>query len=285
MTTQLTTMATPEIIESVVLQGDLAQLSPEQRVSYYKATCESLGLNPLTKPFDYIRLKGKLTLYAKRDATDQLRNIHKISINITSRDKHEDVYIVSAKAKTQDGREDESTGVVTIQGLKGDDLANALMKAETKAKRRVTLSIVGLGWIDETETETIDNAEMVETQIIDGVVDVSPGDWLPSPPEFFAQVIADFGAHLVNVQSPEATDEIKSILKNECGFTGFKSSYATDMYNCLCEYFGKQQQAQQQPTEETEPEPNELDKHFPRPDQSQIPGTQPEQKAANALTA
>ena len=29
------------------------------------------------------------------------------------------------------------------------------MKAETKAKRRVTLSIAGLGWLDETELETI----------------------------------------------------------------------------------------------------------------------------------
>jgi hypothetical protein len=44
---------------------------------------------------------------------------------------------------------------VTVGHLKGDALANALMKAETKAKRRVTLSIAGLGWLDETELETI----------------------------------------------------------------------------------------------------------------------------------
>ena len=42
--------------------------------------------------------------------------------------------------------------------LKGDALANALMKAETKAKRRVTLSIAGLGWLDETELDTIAQA-------------------------------------------------------------------------------------------------------------------------------
>src|SRR5690606_24912460 len=41
-------------------------------------------------------------------------------------------------------------------------LANAYMKAETKAKRRVTLSICGLGWLDETETETIPDAHRVE---------------------------------------------------------------------------------------------------------------------------
>lgn len=37
----------------------------------------------------------------------------------------------------------------------GDALANALMKAGTKSKRRVTLSIAALGWLDETEVETI----------------------------------------------------------------------------------------------------------------------------------
>jgi hypothetical protein len=34
-------------------------------------------------------------------------------------------------------------------------LANALMRAETKAKRRVTLSIAGLGWLDETEFDIV----------------------------------------------------------------------------------------------------------------------------------
>ena len=42
-------------------------------------------------------------------------------------------------------------GVVSIAGLKGEALANAMMKAETKAKRRATLSICGLGWMDEVE--------------------------------------------------------------------------------------------------------------------------------------
>jgi hypothetical protein len=66
-----------------------------------------------------------------------------------------DIYVVTARAKDRTGREDESTGAVPLGNLKGDALANALMKAETKAKRRVTLSIAGLGWLDETELETI----------------------------------------------------------------------------------------------------------------------------------
>jgi hypothetical protein len=51
---------------------------------------------------------------------------------------------------------------VSLANLKGDNLANALMKAETKAKRRVTLSIVWLGWLDETEVETVAGARPVQ---------------------------------------------------------------------------------------------------------------------------
>jgi hypothetical protein len=46
--------------------------------------------------------------------------------------------------------------------LKGDALANALMKAETKAKRRVTLSLAGLGWLDETEIASIPDVRIGE---------------------------------------------------------------------------------------------------------------------------
>jgi hypothetical protein len=144
-------------IESALIEGDLSKLSDIDRLNYFKSVCESVGLNPLTKPFDYIRLNGKLVLYAKRDATDQLRKIHKVSINISSRENIGDVYVVTARAKDAQGREDESTGAVAIAGLRGDALANAYMKAETKAKRRVTLSVCGLGLLDESEIDSIPN--------------------------------------------------------------------------------------------------------------------------------
>lgn len=173
-----------ELMERVVVGGDLAALSPQQRTQYYQAVCESLGLNPLTRPFEYIVLNNKLTMYARKDATDQLRDLKQISVQITGRERMGDVYIVTARAKDANGRVDESTGAVPLVkedgtwetarsgkryfkgngnwiDLRGDDFANALMKAETKAKRRVTLSICGLGWSDETEVETIPNARPV----------------------------------------------------------------------------------------------------------------------------
>ena len=172
-----------DIIESVVITtGDLAALAPEQRVAYYNRVCQSLGLNPLTKPFDYIKLNGKLTLYAKRDATDQLRRQYGVSVAIVNRERADSVFSVTAHATLPDGRADESIGAVPIvypetvqewqgnqrinrphpkagQQLTGEDLANAYMKAETKAKRRVTLSIIGLGWLDETEVGSITDAQ------------------------------------------------------------------------------------------------------------------------------
>lgn len=145
-------------LEQVLVGGDLGRLTPEQRVEYYNLVCSSVGLNPLTRPFDYINLSGKLTLYAKRDCTDQLRKIHGVSVTITARDMSEGVYVVTARATDKDGRTDESTGAVAVGNLKGEALANALMKAETKAKRRVTLSICGLGLLDESEIEDANRA-------------------------------------------------------------------------------------------------------------------------------
>jgi hypothetical protein len=146
------------LMEQVVIGGDLSKLSAADRLTYYRNVCESVGLNPLTKPFDYLTLSGRMVLYARKDATDQLRNLRGVSVRIVSRERVEDVWIVTAEATTADGRTDASIGAVSIGGLKADALANALMKAETKAKRRVTLSICGLGMLDETEIETIPDA-------------------------------------------------------------------------------------------------------------------------------
>ena len=163
MSNELTTTAAASL-ERVLVAGDLGKLSEQDRLGYYKAVCESLGLNPLTKPFDYITLNGKLTLYARKDATDQLRRKNRVSITDLEESERHGVYVVTAKAQDADGRTDASKGCVNVQGLKGDALANAMMKAETKAKRRVTLSICGLGMLDETEVETIPTARAHVTQ-------------------------------------------------------------------------------------------------------------------------
>lgn len=147
--------AIAERIEQVLVGGDLSKLSADERLGYYRMVCESIGLNPLTKPFEFITLNGKLTLYARKDATDQLRNIHQTSVVIIAREVVEGCYVVTAQAKLPSGRTDESIGAVPIENLKGEAKCNAMMKAETKAKRRVTLSICGLGLMDESEIDSV----------------------------------------------------------------------------------------------------------------------------------
>lgn len=165
MSNELTTTQQNEVLQKLVLAGDLSQMTPDQKVLYYKSFCESLGLNPLTEPFAILKLNGKEKLYAKKDASDQLRQVHNVSIIEMNNEESRGMFIVTAKAKNASGKTDVSTGIVSIEGLKGEALANAMMKAETKAKRRVTLSICGLGMLDETEVRDIPNAEVVETVI------------------------------------------------------------------------------------------------------------------------
>jgi hypothetical protein len=150
------------IANQLILQGDLSKLSAGDKVRYYNGYCERMGLDPFTKPFDILRLNGKEILYCTRSGTQQLNKLHKVSHLITSRDTNAEagVYIVTSKASLPDGRCTESIGAVNIAGLKGEAYANAIMKAETKAKRRATLDLLGLGVLDESEAETIPNASV-----------------------------------------------------------------------------------------------------------------------------
>lgn len=153
----------PSTIEDVLIGGDLSKLTPDQRTVYYKNVCESLGLNHYTRPFDYLTLNNKLQLYARKDATDQLRKLHGISVEVVSQYQNsEGLYTVHARAKDKDGRTDEDFGVVSMGNLKGEFAANMILKCVTKAKRRVTLSICGLGFLDETEIEDIPEAKAPE---------------------------------------------------------------------------------------------------------------------------
>jgi len=148
----------PKDIENILMRGDLASLPPEGRLAYYKARCEALGLDPLARPFDYLVLNGKTVLYANKGCFEQLRANRKVSITIASQQKLDDLYVVVARAILPDGRQDEDTGAVDMKNLSGEKAANAILKAITKAKRRVTLSICGLGMLDETEVESIPGA-------------------------------------------------------------------------------------------------------------------------------
>ena len=167
MTTELA-KSQATLLEKVVIEGDLEKLSPAERLHYYSKVCESLGLNPLTQPFAYIKLSGKLRLYATKDATEQLARQHGISLRLDDGRVLDGIYVVRATASASE-RSADATGAVPIENLKGEFKANALMKAETKASRRAVLRLVGLGWLDETEVAAVPDAVPV-------VVDPATGE-------------------------------------------------------------------------------------------------------------
>jgi hypothetical protein len=148
----------PAIIESIVTKGDLSGLNQVQKVQYYNYRCKQIGLDPSAKPFDLLNLSGKQVLYANAGATQQLCNIHRLSTQITSKERLDDIYVVSVRVTGADGRSSENQGAVHIGGLRGDALANAILKCTTKAIRRSVLAHCGLGMLDETEVETIPEA-------------------------------------------------------------------------------------------------------------------------------
>lgn len=161
-------------LESVLALGDLSKLTAKSRVDYYRGLCESLGLNSLSRPFDYISLQGKLTLYAKKDCTDQLRRIYGVSVDDLSEEIRDGLLIVKCRVSMPNGRKDADFGAVPFENLKGETRANAMLKCVTKAKRRATLSICGLGMLDESEIESVAGAQRVR-------VDHSTGEIVDSP--------------------------------------------------------------------------------------------------------
>ena len=207
-------------LENVLISGDLSKLTSPQRVQYYKKVCESLGLNPFTKPFEYITLNGKLTLYAKKDATDQLRSIQGVSIDDVDIQETATQFIVKVKGHNRDNRQDVEVGVVNKSDMNGN-LANAQMKAVTKGKRRLTLSLCGLGWLDETEIETIKDAKPVTViQETGEIVDAEPPFTVEESKAFLnskgipygeidTETLRNMAKALANSKSPTPEDQNK----------------------------------------------------------------------------
>ena len=145
-------------LSALVLNADLSKLTNEQRLMYYKHRCDAAGLDPATKPFDLITLQGKQVLYATKECSAQLSSKHGIVCEILEQKTDSGVRMVTVRARAKDGRQTDDIGCVPIANLSGADLANACMKAVTKAKRRAVLSLCGLGATDEEELDTVETS-------------------------------------------------------------------------------------------------------------------------------
>jgi hypothetical protein len=217
-----------EAVEHALMKNDYGRLTADDKVILYKKVCESLGLNPYTQPFGFYKQRdGSEKMYAQRNCADQLRSIHGVSLVEMREEFKDDIFSVIVTMQAKDGRRDIDRGDVFVAGLKGIDLANARMRAMTKAKRRCTLSLCGLGWLDESEVQDT-------PQIKTNVVPVKSEPSVPNlrdhlrdafarkvkasglPPKSVAKSISDeFGVtDLVNLE-PEMANRVLEWLNKE----------------------------------------------------------------------
>jgi hypothetical protein len=195
-----------KIYESLALRGDISGLSPQEKTHYYAALCERLGLDPYTQPFTPLKLNGREILYASRAATDQLARIHNVTRRVMSRERIEDVYVVTVQASLPNGRTEDAIGAVPLSNLKGESLANALMKSETKAKRRATLAILGLGMLDESELETLPKSSISPSEPTPPTPSTPPAVQTKSDPSQPATVASEVIAMIRLMQEQGLTD-------------------------------------------------------------------------------
>lgn len=172
MTTEIANKDEAEVLAKVMLNNDLSGFSNQERLSYVQQLTQHLGLNPFTQPLQFISFRdGTLSLYAAKNCTDQLRDIRKVSIEDVKIEESGEYCVVTVFGSLPDSkhpsgiRKDSDIGVVPLvaygKPLQGEQRANAIMKAVTKAKRRFTLSICQLGFMDESEAVTVGGASLI----------------------------------------------------------------------------------------------------------------------------
>lgn len=151
---------------------NLDELTEQQKQDYYLKVCEHFNIPYNLNLLAYYWLDsgdgGKhLVLYAKKGATDIIRQ----NLNITTKELKAD-YIDGAVIYTaigeKDGRVEMAVGAADIKGKVGKALCNAIMLAQTRATRRMTLQFAGAGLLDETEVgQTTTDINMVSTPLSD----------------------------------------------------------------------------------------------------------------------
>lgn len=136
--------------------GDLNKLTDEQKTQYYIQVCDYFDLPSELNLLEFIWLDSgdsgrKLVLYAKKGATDRLRDIRGISVTELTQTVGDGFIMFTATGKDKNGRQEIAVGAHETRGLSGKSLADGIAIAQTKAVRRMTLQFVGGGFLDESE--------------------------------------------------------------------------------------------------------------------------------------
>ena len=224
-----------------LIQGDLSKLTEQERLHYYRQVCQSVGLNPNTRPLGYLSFQGKLTLYATRNCTDQLRAIQGVSLVAHEITDSNGILMCTVTMRDRHGRTDTDMGCVPVKGLQGDALANAWMKVLTKAKRRCTLSLCGLSLLDETETDTMPGSAFVEpsqqaqpVQVLEAKTIDPKAEKLIDNAKARDKALAEFTALFATAKDRLALpDDWKAFIRNQYGVTSLRDASLTQLSHLI----------------------------------------------------
>jgi len=137
---------------AVIGEGNLDQMTDEAKTRFVIEASRMLGLNPVMGPFLVVKFEGRSVLYLTKAGAEQLAGLHRVSTEVTSKGVEFGLYTVTVRAR-QGERFAEATGAVPFETADGKMIpiaqrARVIKIAETQARRRSILALIGLGFLD-----------------------------------------------------------------------------------------------------------------------------------------
>lgn len=141
--------------------GNVSAMSPDEKDYVLAKLCERYGLDFVLRPFELISFRGVEKFYMTASATNQLAAQKSLSREVldTTFDLEKGIASCAVRVSDPTGRAETGSAFINISRfvqdasmpsgvrkdvMSGEDLANALAKLETKAKRRVTMAFFGV---------------------------------------------------------------------------------------------------------------------------------------------
>lgn len=147
---QLAKSGLDEATYSILLKNDFTKATDQQRAMVVLALCRVSHIEPALTPFTFIETgfgeKKQTKLYAGAGYYEIAANAHGVSVSQPATHWDEKTRMYSCRGYAEsNGRRTPAHSVLFIpEQVRGQDLANAFMKAETKYFRRAVKSHLGL---------------------------------------------------------------------------------------------------------------------------------------------
>lgn len=150
-------------LRKLLQHDDWSKLTEEEFGVRYLSLCSSLDLDFREKPIEFVRYPdGRYGPYIPARTSFALAAKRHVSTRYERMTHTRDEFSVVITAFGEiDGAYHEVTrqGTVSLRNRTGQDRANGMMHAETKASRRAILAFLKLGFLDESEVRDIEGAE------------------------------------------------------------------------------------------------------------------------------